>query len=459
MGGYFLCEHALVRTEKTFLPKGKRVGATVADAGSGEYFHSRRIPFTTNQTLSKDTNMFKKSLIAVAALTAFAGSAMAADITISGRIDTGLNFHDEEISGANNPAYDVDQNTFQMKAGQYSGSRVTIKGSEELGNGMKAGFILENGFTSDDGKMGQSNRLFGREAIVYLEGDFGHFSMGRVGSLSSGLGSYNVVYGYTPFGTGWGDYASNNGEFMLGDRDRMDNTITYRSPEFAGFQVFAQYSLQADGTEDDQSTKNKRYAGLGASYNLGAFSTGLVVDTVMNKSTDNNKEDSLGVSWGASYDLGVTKPMILVQYGKNENTLGGFNLADTYKAYGFATDAAPLGANEGLTGYAIAIGAVTPLFGGNLYTAVNYTDGELESAADIMVGDALFGTHEGDIQRWGIAVGYDYPLSKRTKLYGFAAYNEGEYKGTSYWANGAKANDHSVDETDIEAGVGLIHYF
>lgn len=190
---------------------------------------------------------------------------MAADITISGRIDTGLNFHDFETKALGEVTEDC--NTFQMKAGQYSGSRVTIKGSEDLGNGMKAGFILENGFTSDDGKMGQGNRLFGRETIVYLEGDFGHFSMGRVGALSSGLGSYNVVYGYTPFGTGWGDYAGNNGEFMIGDRDRFDNTVTYRSPEFAGVQVFAQYSFQADGAEDDQTTKNKRYAGLGATLN------------------------------------------------------------------------------------------------------------------------------------------------------------------------------------------------
>ena len=145
--------------------------------------------------------MFKKSLIAVAALSAFVGSAMAADITISGRIDTGLNFHDQEVK--ENGVKTVDTNTFQMKAGQYSGSRVTIKGSEDLGNGMKAGFILENGFNGDDGTWGQS-RLFGREAIVYLEGDFGHFSMGRVGALTSGVGSYSIVYGFTPFGTGWG---------------------------------------------------------------------------------------------------------------------------------------------------------------------------------------------------------------------------------------------------------------
>ena len=386
--------------------------------------------------------MFKKSLIAIAALGAFAGSAMAADITISGRIDTGLNFHDQEITGHTDATKNVDQNTFQMKAGQYSGSRVTIKGSEELGNGMKAGFVLENGFTSDDGKMGQGNRLFGREAIVYLEGDFGHFSMGRVGALSSGLGSYSLVYGYTPFGTGWGDYAGAKGEFMLDDRDRFDNTITYRSPEFAGVQVFAQYSLQADGAENAQSTKNKRYAGLGATYNLGAFSTGLVVDTIMNKSTETNTEDSLGISWGASYDFGFTKPMILVQYGQNEKELGGWTSAELWDAN--------LTSDEGMKGYAVSLGAVTPLFGGNLYTAVNYTDGETES--DVVFTGA---TKTADIERWGVAVGYDYPLSKRTKLYGFAAYNEGEAKITGV----TTGNSHKFEEQDIEAGVGLIHYF
>ena len=386
--------------------------------------------------------MFKKSLIAIAALGAFAGSAMAADITISGRIDTGLNFHDQEITGHTDATKNVDQNTFQMKAGQYSGSRVTIKGSEELGNGMKAGFILENGFTSDDGKLGQGNRLFGREAIVYLEGDFGHFSMGRVGALSSGLGSYSIVYGYTPYGAGWGDYAGAKGEFMLDDRDRFDNTLTYRSPEFAGVQVFAQYSLQADGAENAQSTKNKRYAGLGATYNLGAFSTGLVVDTIMNESTNTNTEDSLGISWGASYDLGFTKPMIMVQYGQNEKELGGWTSAELWDTN--------LISDEGLKGYAVSLGAVTPLFGGNLYTAVNYTDGETE--ADVTFADSV---KSADIERWGIAVGYDYPLSKRTKLYGFAAYNEGEAKITGV----RTGNSHKFEEQDIEAGVGLIHYF
>lgn len=402
--------------------------------------------------------MLKKSLIAIATLGAFAGSAMAADITISGRIDTGLNFHDREVKELG--VTTVDENTFQMKTGQYSSSRITIKGSEDLGNGMKVGFILENGFDSDNGDLAQDGKIFGREAIVYLEGDFGHFSMGREGALSSGVGSYNVVWGFSPWGTGWGDYANPKGQFMVGDRDRFNNTLTYRSPEFAGVQVYAQYSLAADADEDDQSTKNKRYAGLGATYKLGAFSTGIVVDTIMNKSTEANTEDSLGVSWGASYDFGVTKPMILVQYGKNENKLGGFGVSDLY----YFRDNMRNLTNEGLTGYGVTLGAITPLLGGNLYTSVSYTDGEFDGDATSqrLVGEKWVSStrvYDGDIQRWGIAVGYDYPLSKRTKLYGIAAYNEGEIKGNQAGGNAGDPTSGKLEQTDIEAGVGLIHYF
>ena len=128
---------------------------------------------------------------------------------------------------------------------------------------MKAGFVLENGFDSDTGALSQEDKIFGREAIVYLEGGWGHFSMGCVGALTSGVGSYNMIYGYTPWGTGWGSQAGNKGQFMLGDRDRFNNTVTYRSPNFAGFQVLAQYSFDADGQEDEHTGVDKRYAALG----------------------------------------------------------------------------------------------------------------------------------------------------------------------------------------------------
>ena len=125
----------------------------------------------------------KKTLAATAVLGALVGSAMAADVTLYGVIDTGLVYQHVD----NDDGLDA-VDSFQMKSGVVSGSRFGLKGSEELGNGYKVGFVLENGFSSDDGTMLQGDRLFGRESQVYMEGAFGTLSFGRVGSLTSGNG-------------------------------------------------------------------------------------------------------------------------------------------------------------------------------------------------------------------------------------------------------------------------------
>ena len=176
----------------------------------------------------------KKTLAALAVLGAFAGSAAAADVTLYGVVDLGLNYQYSKVGDADAV------NTFKEQAGQNSGSRFGLKGTEDLGNGVKVGFILENGFAADDGTMSQGGRLFGREANLFVTGDFGTLSMGRVGALSAGVGSYNVVYGYTVFGAGWGDTAGAKSLFNLSDRDRMDNTVTYVTPSFAGVKVLLQ---------------------------------------------------------------------------------------------------------------------------------------------------------------------------------------------------------------------------
>ena len=157
--------------------------------------------------------------------------------------------------------------------------------------------------------------------------------------------------------------------------------------------------------------------------------------------------------------------MILVQYGKNENKLGGFSFASMLEDYA-DTDANKYGStrNGGLKGYAVALGAVTPLLGGNLYTAVNYTDGKLDGNAyrapitAEKLGDAD-GFATADIERWGFAAGYDYPLSKRTKLYGYAAFNQGELKGTFHDPKGAAQNSGKSTEKDTEVGFGMVHFF
>ena len=235
----------------------------------------------------------KKTFVAVAVLGAFAGSAMAADVTLYGKIDLGLQYQHLD-----NGTTTTDQ--FKETSGQNSGSRFGLKGTEDLGNGMKVGFVLENGFSADDGKMGQGSRLFGREAQMYLTSDYGTLGFGRMGGLSSGLGSYNMN-SFMAMGTGWGDQASKLSNFGL-NRDRYDNSIVYRTPSFAGFQVAAQYSFKMDGQEAVHTRANQRYAALGATYKNGPFAAGLIVDSIFNTNTktETNSEDTLGVTLGAS---------------------------------------------------------------------------------------------------------------------------------------------------------------
>ena len=82
----------------------------------------------------------KKTLAAVAVLGAFAGSALAADVQLYGIVDTGLAYVHGDADGLGE-----DFDSFSMESGQGSGSRWGIKGTEDLGNGLTVGFILENG--------------------------------------------------------------------------------------------------------------------------------------------------------------------------------------------------------------------------------------------------------------------------------------------------------------------------
>lgn len=114
----------------------------------------------------------KKTLAAVAALGAFAGSALAADVQLYGIVDTGLLYSHVDADVANIDATD----SFQMKSGMASGSRFGLKGTEDLGNGLTVGFVLENGFDSDTGA--DSGVFFDRESSLFLEGGFGKVAFG-----------------------------------------------------------------------------------------------------------------------------------------------------------------------------------------------------------------------------------------------------------------------------------------
>ena len=353
--------------------------------------------------------MFKKSLAAVAVLGAFAGSALAADVQLYGVVDLGLNWTQTD-DGA------TKTDSFSMASGQNSGSRFGLKGTEDLGNGYKVGFNLENSFKADDGALDEGSRLFHRESLLFVQTPFGEISAGRTGALDAGTGRYNLMgSGATAIGTGW-DKVGCSSDVLLGTGSRMDNTLTFKSPNMAGFTVLAQASLKKDNTSktdgEEGSSDAERYYGLGVTYGVGAFNTGLVVSqadygrAAVNGKNPQNDDDMLTVSGFVNYDFGMIKPMFAAQYwdgGKDYDGAASVNITSDQKNY--ATK-----------GYGLVVGATAPVVGGTLKVTAGWNDYET------LFETALDGNGEGN--NFMVGVGYEYPLSKRTLVYTAAGYSE-----------------------------------
>jgi len=182
----------------------------------------------------------KKSLVAVALLGAFAGVAQAQTaVQIYGNIDAGL----------------VKRTDQTLAIGKRASNTLGFKGTEDLGNGLKALFQIEMRYEPDTGTVENNTRpLFQGQTRVGLQGDFGMIRLGRgltpfqevVGSfepwhgLPTAAGFYTDIsiagYNSTPLDQGsnaTGAGASNN---------RFSNAIFYNSPVANGFQVNAAWA-------------------------------------------------------------------------------------------------------------------------------------------------------------------------------------------------------------------------
>ena len=424
----------------------------------------------------------KKTLAAVAVLGAFAGSALAADVTLYGKVDLGLNYTHTDVDG-------VSSDNWGMKSGQNSGSRFGIKGTEQISEGLTVGFQLENGFDADDGRFKYGNedgeRIFGREARLFVQTDFGELGFGRMGGLDSGSGSYDIFGGNAGvFGAGWSGIGSDS-DIFLGMSSRYDNMITYKSPTFGGVTVYAQASLKQDSSEDgdEASSKADRYYALGATGKWGALSTGVVAsmydyghgnrlagtatitgknppqvsieDKVNPVTTD---DDGYAVGAFAAYDFSVTKVTLGAQYFDGVKQSRGTALEDGEISFtpeiGAINNGGSISFNgskvtfdygdesAGVKGYGVMLGAVTPLGAGTLYTSIGYRDSE---NADENYGGQL------DETVYQVGVGYTYPLSKRTYLYTAAGYTQEELdKG---------GNTDTVKTKTTEVVAGIVHNF
>ena len=392
----------------------------------------------------------KKTLAAVAVLGAFAGSALAADVQIYGIVDTGVGYNHVDVDGLK---ADGDLDKFEMKSGQASGSRFGFKGTEDLGNGLTVGFILEDGILSDTGV--DDKVMFNRESSLFLEGGFGKVAFGRIGSLNNGQSSWAKVGMINAFGTSdWGSYSAQVGNIMA-TASQWDNMIAYQTPDFAGFKVYAQYSMgnQGDGTGTDgkdgkfgaeNESSSDRYYAIGATYNNGPLAAYFAVDS-MNYASVTTKngnpivddvDDSLTVTLGGSYDFEVVKVYLGAQYF-DEVKLSGFS--------GPIKDAS-VGQKFKVKGYGLSLTGDAPLLGGKAMFGIGYTDAEQSDSAE---DDG----NKFDFTRYVVSVGYDYPFSKRTDVYAVASYMQDS------WEDKSAAKKVEGDPSAYTFYVGLRHRF
>lgn len=328
----------------------------------------------------------KKSLIALAAVAA-SGAAMAqSSVTLYGVVDTSVAYvkGKESVSGLlNNGA---------------ATSRLGFRGVEDLGNGLKAEFVLEGAVNPDDGSAGTNGSFdFKRQSTVGLSSEFGQVRLGR--ALTA---SYNAVSRYDVFGTvglgstlAWGEKYQN----------RSNNMISYISPKFAGFGVGIDY-----GFGEQKKNKTNRYMGIGATYDNGPLSLGLGYDKQNNALGELPNKDLKTWQLGGSYDFAVVK--LAAFYKETKYTQISTNGSDKLKTWNLGVSA-PVG----------AAGVVKAA-----YNNYKWSDSSKKAQQ--------------------FSLGYVHNLSKRTALYGTYAYLKNK--------NGAVLNLNGVGASKFGDGqVGL----
>lgn len=303
------------------------------------------------------------------------GSAAYAQSSVSlyGIVDAGLAYVNNQGG----------KSSISQTSGVLQGSRFGLRGSEDLGGGYKAGFVLENGFNVNSGSMGQGGLEFGRQAYVSLSTPAGVIALGRqYDFLVDVFPLTNMVQG--------GVYAFHLGDYDRLGGERLNNAVSYQTPDFHGVHAGAMYSF--GGVPGSLSANSAYSAGIwydGPALKLAAAYTSLN-NTSVSPLNGLGVPSLLGSSIGAS-TVALDRLNII--------GLGGSYAFGTVTAHAVytRTDFRKAGASAVLSAYeAGATWYVTPtvalLMGGNYYKlgSSHWTEAMLSA---------------------------DYFLSKRTDLY------------------------------------------
>ena len=378
--------------------------------------------------------MNNKRIMIFALSAAFAGmgAAQAADVETYGVVDTGFTF--THVSDGN-------QNKLEMSSGNYAGSRFGLRGKEDLGNGLTVGFILESGFASDTGVIGQNGGIFGREAQLYLKGNWGTLGMGRVGAFSSGSSSLGWYWDMEPFETGYTDAGIQATQVNVWRLN--SNSIYYVSPVFSGAKIGLQYSFT--GTVDEERPEFSDNDGFfNAAFRWDGQHSRILAAFEWERAGlretgfDDRRDDAYNFKLaGACQPGGGAATFYLgVSHYKNFSRFSDSTWDDDGKIL-FGTG------DERLEGWSAYAGAKYTIGSADLLAMVQYLDGENKNPREGVGQDK-------DFSRTVASIGCHYHVSKRTMLYGIGSYA----KGSGLFKD---LDEAATDRVMVHAG--LTHFF
>jgi predicted porin len=380
----------------------------------------------------------KKSLLALAALTAFAGVASAqSSVTVFGGIDLAArNVKNGSAGSIKSLSGD----------GNYS-SRIGFRGVEDLGGGLKAGFWLEAGLGADTGGLGAAGgATWNRRATASLMGDFGEVRLGRdytptfwnhtqfdpfgtngVGNANNLIGTGGIASGTTTTRI-LGAPSTAAGDARTGSHVRVDNSIGYHLPALGG--LYGQVMVSAG-----EGVVGNKYSGARLGYAAGPINvaaafgkTDLVTDTLkaFNVAGSYNMGFATVFVVYHNYKIGGTEPTSATSYGNPSN--------------------------RDLKNY--LLGTTVPLGQGTFKFSFAKTKGDLNA------GNAAAAPTRLNASATQIALGYVYDMSKRTALY--THYSTVKNKGGAHFyasGSGPAYSNTTADFTSTGYEFGIKHTF
>jgi len=395
----------------------------------------------------------KLKFVVAACLAAIAPTVWAQSaVTLYGVLDNGVTY----LSNVNG------KRLFQAESGNLWGPIFGLKGTEDLGGGLKALFQIEGGFDVNSGRSGQGGLPYGHNTYVGLSSDnLGTVTLGRqLDSMSDILGAFSSCWLYGGSG------------FHFNDNDnvcqsvRFNNAVKYSSPTVAGFTV---YGMLALGNQS-QFSENRSYA-LSAKYVNGPFSAGVGYLNVNNAGSPGGPFDSAGVSAGFN--------------GSGSDNYVGF-MSGNYVALQDAQKWTVAGAG---TAYTLGKAVLTAEYTNSKYSRSAYLvdiGGSANPLTDIVFNNFEVGALYSVAPDIDISGGYtlstmrldavsretkfhifqllgDYHLSKRTDLYALMNYQiaagDGTYFTGSRFRQSASVQGVSTTNHQVSISLGVRSVF